>query len=149
MDKRLTEERAEYLAQDFSQGFPAWVGYEVTRVEYGLFETRLTVEPRHTQQDGFVHAGVMATMADHTMGYAAYTTVPQTMRILTIEYKINFLQPAAGEELFCRGRVINHGRRIIPTEAEVFTVTDGEDKLVVKAMATMTAVPRDKLTNRD
>jgi uncharacterized protein (TIGR00369 family) len=64
----------------------------------------------------------MATMADHTAGYSAFTIVPEEMQILTIEFKINFLKPAVGSELICRSKVIREGKQIIISESEVFDV---------------------------
>jgi acyl-coenzyme A thioesterase PaaI-like protein len=70
----MSKEWFEHLKVDYVQGFPAYCGFEVLHVAHGIFETRLKLRPEHRQQDGFVHAGVMATMADHTAGYAAFTT---------------------------------------------------------------------------
>jgi uncharacterized protein (TIGR00369 family) len=88
-----------------------------------------------------VHAGVIATMADHTGGYAAYTTVSEEYRILTIEFKINYFKPATGEFIVCRSKVINNGKKIKVSESEVFAVSEGQEKLVSKAMVTLIAVP--------
>ena len=145
MEEKLSGERVEFLARDFVRGFPAHVGYTVENVAFGKFETRLVIEPFHVQQDGFVHAGVMATMVDHTMGYAAFSTVAPDFRILTVEFKINFLRPAKGRELICRARVIKVGAKLVPTESEVFSWNDTEEQLVAKSMATMAAVPDRKL----
>ncbi len=134
-----------FLRQDFARGFPAYCGIEVTHAAHGVFETRLEVRPEHQQQDGFVHAGVMATMADHTGGYAAFTIVPPHQRVLTIEFKINFFRPATGRQLVCRARVVNGGRRIIVSEADVFSVMDGMEKHVARAMVTLMAVETDSL----
>lgn len=148
MTGKLSGERAEFLARDYARGFPADVGYRVTRVDWGEFHTALTIAERHTQQDGFVHAGVMATMADHTMGYASYTIVPDDRRILTVEYKINFLRPAMGRELVCRARVVRPGARIIPAEAQVFCLDQGAETMVAKALGTMAAVDQARLASR-
>jgi uncharacterized protein (TIGR00369 family) len=137
----MNTERFEFLKKDYVQGFPAYCGFEVDRAEYGIFETRLSVRPEHTQQDGFVHAGVIATMADHTGGYAAFTTVPENFRILTIEFKINYFKPAVGDAVICRSKVINKGKKIIVAESEVFSSNKGQEKLVSKAMVTLMAVP--------
>ncbi len=134
-----------FLRQDFARGFPAYCGIEVAHVAHGVFETHLNVRPEHQQQDGFVHAGVMATMADHTGGYAAFTIVPPERRVLTIEFKINFFRPAAGQQLVCRARVINGGRRIIVSEADVFSVADGTEKHVARAMVTLMSVEADRV----
>ncbi len=145
--KTISEKRAAFLAEDFCRGFIASVGYVAVRVDFGLFESELAVEDRHRQQDGFVHAGVMATMADHTAGYAGFTTVDPGFQILTVEFKINFLKPAFGRTLSCRGRVIRGGSRIIVAESEVFDVrdTEQEPEPVAKAMVTLMAVRREKL----
>jgi len=144
---QLPAERADWLARDFCQGFIDFVGCTVSKIQWGKCESRLTVAPRHAQQDGFVHAGVTGAMADHTMGYAAFTIIPQDCRILSVEYKLNFIRPAVGQELVCRGRVIKPGRTLIPTEAEVLAVNHGEFRLVAKAMASMAVVPASRLSD--
>ena len=136
----MTNERFEFLKKDYVQGFPADCGFEATQVNFGRFESRLAIQPKHVQQDGFVHAGVIATMADHTAGYAAFTTVSETDRILTIEFKINYFRPAVGDFLVCRSKVINNGKKIKVSESEVFSVFTGQEKLVSKAMVTLIAV---------
>jgi len=131
----------DHLRKDYVQGFPEYCGFEVTRVERGIFETRLQLRPVHLQQDGFVHAGVISTMADHTAGYAAFTTVDETFRILTIEFKINFFKPATGNRILCRSKVIQDGRKIIVSESELFAASEGIEKRVSKAMVTLMVVP--------
>ena len=138
----MANDRFEYLAKDYRQGFPAHCGFKVDRVGSGIFETRLAVKAMHRQQDGFVHAGVMATMADHTAGYAAFTLVPENQRILTIEFKINYFKPALGDALFCRSRVVHPGKKIIVSESEVFSLHKSSEKLVAKAMVTLMALNR-------
>ncbi len=136
----MDQARIEYLKKDFVQGFPAYCGFEVDRVAHGQFDTSLKLGPEHRQQDGFAHAGLMATMADHTAGYAAFTIVPSQFRILSIEFKINFFKPAKGDLLICRSHVIKPGRTIIAAESELFSLPNGEEKLVAKAMVTLMAV---------
>jgi uncharacterized protein (TIGR00369 family) len=144
-NKDVTSDWFAFLKKDFVQGFPAFCGFEVTHADHGLFETCLKIQEKHRQQDGFVHAGVISTMADHTAGYAAYTTVTRKSRILTVEFKINFFKPATGPLLICRSKVINSGKKIKVVESEVFSVSGGTEKLVSKAMLTMTAVPAENI----
>ena len=137
----MNEERAKFLKEDFIQGFPAYLGFQANRIEEGLFESSLRIRTEHQQQDGFVHAGVIATMADHTAGYSAYTIVPENLRILTIEFKINYFKPVRGNEIICKSKVINAGKRIIVSESELYEVSDMEKKMVSKAHVTLAAVP--------
>jgi len=142
----MNTERIEYLKKDYVQGFPETCGFEPRAVADGVFESSLEIRPVHSQQDGFVHAGVIATMADHTAGYAAYTTVSESFRILTIEFKINFFKPAVGERMVCRSKVVSNGRKIKVSESEVFSISGGQEKLVAKAMVTLIALPASNLT---
>jgi uncharacterized protein (TIGR00369 family) len=140
----MKSDRLTYLTKDYQQGFPAHCGFKVDRVDSGVFETHLNVRNMHRQQDGFVHAGVMATMADHTAGYAAFTLVPENRRILTIEFKINYFKPALGDTLVCRSRVIHPGKKVLVSESEVYSVSKTSEKLVAKAMVTLMAVVLDQ-----
>ena len=137
----MKDERINFLKKDFVLGFPAYLGFQVDNVDDGLFESRLKIQQEYKQQDGFVHAGVIATLADHTAGYAAYTVVPKDIRILTIEFKINFFKPAVGEFLVCKSKVINSGKKIIISESSVFVASKNKEILISKATVTLIAVP--------
>jgi uncharacterized protein (TIGR00369 family) len=141
----ISEERKSFLAEDFGQGFIAYCQFEGEVVRRGCFQSKVQIENHHRQQDGFIHAGVMATMADHTAGYAAFSTVDESLQILTIEFKINFLKPAHGDSLVCRSKVIREGSQVIVAESEVFDGRGGEEILVAKALVTLMAVPREKI----
>jgi uncharacterized protein (TIGR00369 family) len=137
--------RLDYLMADAVQGFTEHLGLISMSMEPGHFVSRLPIKKHHLQQDGFVHAGVIATLADHTAGYASYSLVAENLRILTIEYKITFLKPAKGEYLECRAKVIKPGKRILIAESEVFEIKSDEENLIAKALLTMAAVPKEKL----
>jgi len=137
--------RLRFLAADAVQGFTAHCGLTPVSLQPGRFVTRVRIRECHLQQDGFVHAGLIATLADHTAGYASYSLVPPNRRILTVEYKINFLAPATGEQLECRARVIKPGTSLLVAESEVYAITGSEKRLVAKALLTMAAVPQEKV----
>jgi uncharacterized protein (TIGR00369 family) len=116
------------------------LGVSLVRIEAGLCESVLIVRPEHTQQNGFVHAGVTATMGDHTAGGAAATLVPESHGVLTTEYSIHLLRPARGKELRCVARVLRPGRAFSVVESEIFA--DGT--LVAKLTATLAIVSADR-----
>lgn len=138
-------ERLEYLKKDAVQGFTRLIGLAPVSLKHGVFVTRIRLKRSLVQQDGFVHAGVIAAMADHTAGYASYTLIPQTHRILTVEFKVSYLRPAAGEFLECHARVLKQGRQMLFTEAEVYSLTGRSKTLIAKAMHTMASVPQEKI----
>ncbi|WP_299312723.1 PaaI family thioesterase [uncultured Halomonas sp.] len=115
------------------------LGAEAREIAPGLCVTRLAVRQDHQQQDGFVHAGVQATLADHTAGAAGATLIPEGTIVLTAEFKINLLRPASGPELRCVGRVLKPGRTLIVVESEVYGGPSGE-ALVAKATVTLAVV---------
>ena len=148
MDKTLGEERISSLKKEFFQGFIKTCGINLVSLEHGRAESRLEITGAHSQQDDFAHAGVMATMADHTAGYAAFSVVTKDYRILTLEFKINFLRPATGAGLVCRAHVVKEGKNILVADSEVFSQGNGLEKLVAKALVTLMAVPAKALRNK-
>ncbi|UCD86017.1 MAG: PaaI family thioesterase [Deltaproteobacteria bacterium] len=137
-----------FLKRDAVQGFTEYCGLTSVSMEPGRFVTRIKIEKHHLQQDGFVHAGVIATMADHTAGYASFTLIPEDKVILTVEYKINFLRPASGDFLECRAKVINQGKSILVCESEVYSIAEGNEDMVAKAMLTMASVSKERVREK-
>ena len=113
------------------------LGVEPVAVSEGRVTAALTIAPRHLQHTGQVHAGVMAALADHSMGSAAQTMAPHGHWALTAELKTAQLRPGKGARLVCEAHVLKAGRMLSFTEAEVFAESDGRRTLVMKASATM------------
>ncbi|MDZ7695790.1 MAG: PaaI family thioesterase [Deltaproteobacteria bacterium] len=148
MEDQISEERAAFLSEDYRRGFIKYCDFKAELIKRGRFHSRVDIKEHHRQQDGFIHAGVMATMADHTAGYSAFTIVSPDYQILTIEFKINFLRPAHGDELICRAKVIREGKQIIISESEVFDVVEDTETQAAKAMVTLMAVHKDRLSSK-
>jgi uncharacterized protein (TIGR00369 family) len=121
----------------------ATFGAALTSIAPGAVEITLPFRADLTQQNGFIHAGVLTTLADNACGCAAYSLMPVGDAILTVEYKVNFVRPAAGERLVARGRVIRPGRTVTACAADVFAITGDQETLVATMLATMIAL-RDR-----
>jgi uncharacterized protein (TIGR00369 family) len=136
--------REEELARIFGAApFIRELGLEAVSAGGGECRTVLVLREGHLQQDGFVHAGVQATMADHTAGGAAATVAPEGSRVLTAEFKIHLLRPARGQRLECVAKVLKPGRVLTIVESEVYCHTGAARVLVSKAIATMAIGVRD------
>jgi uncharacterized protein (TIGR00369 family) len=98
-------------------------------IEHGRTEIHLPHWEGVEQQHGYVHGGIVGTIADSAAGYAAMTMVPASASVLTVEYKMNLVAPADGQGLIARGQVVRAGRTLIVTRAEVFAVTEGREVL--------------------
>ncbi len=121
------------------QGFMTAIGADLVHVAPGEVDIALPFSDRLTQQDGYLHAGVVAGATDSACGYAALTTM-DAAEVLTVEFKISLLVPAAGDRLIARGRVVRTGRTLTVCRGEAVTVTDGREKHVATLTATLIAV---------
>lgn len=149
MQRELTPERIKFLEQDYQRGFIKFCGFLVSKIEIGMFQSTIIIGENHKTQDNFIHAGLIATMSDHTAGYAAYTLVPDDVRILTIEFKINFLKPAYGNALKCKSEVISQGKNIIVAQSTVFDIRNTQEKMVSRSTITLMALHAEKLATKD
>jgi uncharacterized protein (TIGR00369 family) len=121
--------------------FVADVGAELLALGTGECESALALAPRHLQHTGQVHAGVLATLADHTAGAAAQTTLaPGSGYVVTAELKLSLLRAAQGDRLRCVARVIKPGRQIVFTEADVYCRSGEREQHVARLSATMAVV---------
>ena len=113
------------------------IGASLGTVGPGAVDVVLPFRDDLTQQDGFLHAGVVAAIADSACGYAAHTLMPAAARVLSIEFKLNLLTPAVGERLEARARVIRAGRTVTVCQADVLAITGKTEKLIATMMGTM------------
>jgi uncharacterized protein (TIGR00369 family) len=95
------------------------IGASLSSVETGASEISLPYRADLTQQKGFVHGGIIGMIADSAAGYAAYSLMPPSASLVTVEYKMNILAPARGS-LVARGKVIKSGRTLTVARAEVY-----------------------------
>jgi uncharacterized protein (TIGR00369 family) len=122
------------------QGLMRHLGAEITTLIPGECEIRVPHRPELTQQHGFFHAGVTAAIADSASGYAAYSLMPSNYSVLTVEYKINLMAPAAGEMLIARARVVRSGKTLKICAADVFAMKDGKETLCATTLSTIMAM---------
>jgi uncharacterized protein (TIGR00369 family) len=120
------------------------IGARLVHVAPGEVDIELPFRDDLTQQDGFLHAGIVSTVLDSACGYAAYTLMPAGAGVLSIEFKVNLLAPALGERVIARGRVVRAGRTITVSQGDAFAPRDGAERHVATMTATlMTAFARD------
>ena len=132
---------AERVRESFAkQAFMATLGASLGPVEPGEVVIELPVREALTQQHGFVHAGALASVLDSAAGYAAFTLMPPGAAVLSIEFKLNLLEPARGERIVARGRVVRSGRTINVCRADAVAFASGRETLVATLQGTMMCV---------
>ena len=126
------------VSDSFSrQKFMSFLGAHLSRVEPGFCEIRLPYREELTQQHGFFHAGVVGTLADNAGGYAAFSLMHPASSVLTVEYKLNLVAPARGEEIISRARVEKYGKTLTICRVDVFAVSGGNEKLCAVSQMTL------------
>lgn len=116
------------------------LGARLTSVAPGAVEIEFRFREDLTQQHGFLHAGAVTAAVDSACGYAALSLMDPDAAVLTVEYKVNLLAPAAGERFLARGRVVRPGRTLTVCAGEVVALEGDEERTIALMQATMMAV---------
>lgn len=134
------EWRAEVERVFHGAPFIQSLGAQLVEAAPGYCVSRIPLDTHHLQQDGYVHAGVQATLADHTAGTAAASLLPPGHIVLTAEFKINLLRAARGSTLIAEATILKPGRLLTIAETEVYAVEGDARTLVAKATVTLANV---------
>ncbi|MDQ2870961.1 MAG: PaaI family thioesterase [Acidobacteriota bacterium] len=129
--------RGSFERQTFMQALGATLGV----VDEGRVEISVPFSETLCQQNGFLHAGVLTSVADSACGYAALTMAPPGHDVLAVEFKINLLRPASAPRFVARARVLRAGRTLTVCVAEVFGITPPAEELVATMLSTVIARP--------
>jgi uncharacterized protein (TIGR00369 family) len=117
------------------------LGVSIAALVPGAIELRLPFHEDLTQQHGYLHAGIVATVLDSACGYAAFSLMPAGVDVLSVEFKMNCLAPARGEHVRVAAEVVRSGRTLTVCQANAYGCTPGEpDTLVACMTGTMMSV---------
>ena len=130
---------AEEIKQSFTkQTIMGLIGAELSRVEPGIIEITLPYRADLAQQHGYLHAGIVTTIADSACGYAAYSLMPPNSEVLSVEFKVNLLRPAKGVKFLAVAEVVKAGKTLTVVRADVFGLDhEGRRELVATMLGTM------------
>ena len=117
----------------------ALIGSELLHVEPGAVDVALPFREDLAQQSGILHAGTLAAIADCAAGLSAQTLMPAGPDVLSIEFKMNLLAPAAGDRVIARGRVIRPGRTVTVCSVDVVAIRGTAETLVATFLGTLIA----------
>lgn len=123
------------------QGFLRHLGVEMIDLQPGYCEMEVAFGEQLSQQHGYFHGGLVATVADVAAGYAAFSLTESDASMVTAEFKINFIAPAKGERLIARGSVIKPGKTLTVCQCDVVCINDGAETMCAVALATFIALP--------
>ena len=104
------------------------LGISIAELAVGRVVLDLPYRADLCQQNGFVHAGAITTLADSACGYAAASLMAEGRDVLTVEFKVNLLSPARADRFRATGEVIRAGRTLTVCSAEVVAWADDRDR---------------------
>jgi uncharacterized protein (TIGR00369 family) len=113
------------------------LGARLVRVAPGAVDIEMPYRESLTQQHGYLHAGIVTTIADSACGYAAFSLMPPDAGIVSVEFKVNLLAPAVGQRFLAQGRVKRAGRTLTVCTADVVAESDGHRRTVATMLGTM------------
>jgi len=116
------------------------LGISIARIEAGEVDLSMPYSPEFTQQNGFVHGGIITAGLDNACGIAAFTLLPPGSDILTVEFKTNLLAPAKGQRFSFRACVVKPGRTLTVCDGRAFAEHDGKESLIATMTATLMAL---------
>jgi uncharacterized protein (TIGR00369 family) len=129
--------RASFARQRIMQT----LNIEIVGLHPGQIELTMPFAPEFTQQHGFIHAGIIATVLDSACGYAALSLMPAEAAVLTVEFKTNLIPPAKGEQVAFRAHVLKPGRTLTVCDARAFAFDRKRmERLVASMTGTLMAV---------
>lgn len=130
----MLEEGKEILSQ---QSFSLLLGAKLEAFETGAAELSLDIREDLKQNNGFAHGGVVSYLADNCITFAGASVLGNCV---TSEYKVNYVRPATGDKLIARATVLHSGKRQSTCECKVYTIANGEEKLVAVSLGTISKI---------
>ena len=118
------------------------IGARLVRAAAGECEIEIPLRDDLTQQNGYMHAGIVTTVLDSACGYAAFTLMPEGSGVLSVEFKVNLLAPADGELVRVTAAVKRAGKTLTVCTADAFAIKNGEQKLCAAMLATMIRIEK-------
>jgi len=116
------------------------LGISILRIDPGEVELAMPYSHLLSQQNGFVHAGVVTAGLDTACGIAAFTLMPAGFDVLTVEFKTSLLAPARGERFAFRAHIVKPGRTLTFCEAHAFAQTGTAETLIATMTGTLMAM---------
>lgn len=119
------------------QSFMKEIGARIELLEPGICEIVVDWREGLTQQHGFFHGGLIATIADGAAGYASFSLFPENSTVLTVDFNVKFLNPAQGSSLRARAEVMKTGRTLTISRTDVYAEDEGRSSHCLTGLFSM------------
>lgn len=134
----ISEERASQLKESFGRSkMMDLYGAVITGIDHGYFEIRLEKQDFMARPAGMFNGGVIATLVDTSSGYAAASAKIPGSYFVTVELKVNYLNPAMGEQLIAKASVLKNGKVLTVVRSEIYAIHNGKESHVATSLVTL------------
>jgi len=120
------------------------IGMELLEIKPGKVSGALEIKAFHKQQHKMLHGGVISTMADIVMGFAAYTLAKPGQGMVTSSLQVQYIKPGMGELVKAEAVVVKPGNLLYYVEADIWSYEGKEKVLIAKAQSTMCTIELQK-----
>ena len=123
--------------------FGKYLDLQLDVVKPGNVSYKVKVKKQHLATVKSAHGGFISAVFDQIVGTAALSkAMVESKLVSTIEFKINYLQPAIlHDELIGNGIVIKNGKRIYTVKGNIY---NQKKELIATGIATLNAYPYEK-----
>lgn len=134
----MNSERKNRILESFGRSkMMQLFGSEVTCITEGYFEITVSKKDFMTRPAGMFNGSTIASLVDVSSGYAAAAAKEPDAYFTTVELKVNYLNPAAGERLLAKAQVIKNGRRLSVVRSDIFSIEKDTETLVATSLVTL------------
>ena len=135
----MNDERRTRLLESFRRSkIMQLFGAEVTGMDEGYFEITVPKQDFMARPAGMFNGSIIASLVDVSSGYAGASAKPEDSYFTTVELKVNYLNPAIGEQLVAKAQVIKNGKVLTVVRSDVFAVSaEGKETLAATSLVTL------------
>lgn len=134
----MTAEKKALIVSSFGRN--EWLqqmGATLEVVEIGFVSIKLPKQSYMTRKAGMFNGAIMASLVDVSSGYAAVSAKPDDCYVVTVELKVNYLNPAMGDALLSKSYVVKNGAKISVIRTEIYCISGDTESHVATSLVTM------------
>jgi len=144
----MTPEKRRLITDSFNRSETLkFYKAELLEVETDFVSIKIPKMELRTRKAGMFNGAMIASLVDVSSGYAAVSHYEDDCYVVTVELKVNYLNPAIGDALVSKSYVVKGGSRISVIRTEIYTVDENDqnsENHVATSLVTMMRIRSSK-----
>jgi uncharacterized protein (TIGR00369 family) len=114
----------QYQTYPIDNPFLAYIGAKCVYANTTGSELHLTIQPHLTNSFGSAHGGLLTTLMDTAMSWAARLHDAEPKTVLTLEIKSSFFNAVfIGDNITCKAKILHKTTTLTFCEAEIYILS--------------------------